>query len=325
MTPPVRRCDPSLFDKDLKGQVIIVTGANSGIGLETSRQLCKQGAKVILACRNPEKGQATEKELGENSTFLPLDLCSLQSVRDFADAFAEKFDRLDVLIANAGIMAGPLRRTKDGFEAQFGSNHCSHFLLFLLLAPILESTAEKTGEPSRFVAVSSNAAELYPSSYGGEGNMAKIDFDDLNFETRKYHEYTAYEQSKLANYLHALEVSKKYDPKKIVAFSLHPGVVKSNLANHLMPGGFFGKMLTKMVHKMGGFINVVDGAQTTLHCVLADVGSLENGGFYAQRGPFKNKKDQGGGWPMVLSNPNATPETAAKLWEETTKLVEKKE
>lgn len=163
-TPPLYhhamtlRCDPKLFEKDLINQVIIVTGANSGCGLETSRQLAKQGATVILACRSPERGAAAAKDVGGNGIFLPLDLASLESIRNFSKEFLSKYDRLDALINNAGIMACPYAKTKDGFEMQIGCNHLGHFLLLQLLAPLLVKTADTTGKPSRYVALSSCAA-----------------------------------------------------------------------------------------------------------------------------------------------------------------------
>ena len=195
--PTTLRCDPKLFEKDLKGQVIIVTGANSGCGLETSRQLVKQGATVILACRNQERGEAAAADV--KGVFLTtLDLADLQSVRDFVSAFEGKYQRLDALVNNAGIMACPYGKTKDGFEMQFGCNHLGHFLLMNLLTPMLLKTAEETGKPSRFVALSSCAA--------AETTMMTketpyIDWDDLNWESRDYQESMAYAQSKLGELL----------------------------------------------------------------------------------------------------------------------------
>lgn len=122
----------------------VVTGANSGCGLETSRQLAKQGATVILACRNAERGEAVATEV--NGIFLTtLDLSSLQSIRDFVKVCREKYDHLDGLVNNAGIMACPYAKTKDGFEMQEGCNHLGRFLLVHVLTPMLLKTAETTG------------------------------------------------------------------------------------------------------------------------------------------------------------------------------------
>ena len=220
--PTTLRCDPKLFDKDLTGQVIIVTGANSGCGLETTRQLAKQGATVILACRNEAKAKAAMDDIGyaDKTSFIQLDLSDLGSVRKFVGSFTSAYERLDVLVNNAGIMACPYAKTKDGFEIQIGCNHLAHFLLFNLLAPLLIKTAEDTGKPSRFISLSSCAAsELSMGSAG----YADIDFDDLNWESRKYDTGSAYQQSKLANFLIAWEASKKYDSSKLICASLHPG------------------------------------------------------------------------------------------------------
>jgi len=316
--PKVHRCDTKLFDKDLTGQVIIITGANSGIGFEATKQLASQKATVVMACRNEAKAKKAIEDLGlpDNTVYLPLDLSDLASVREFAKKFTESYDRLDVLVNNAGVMACPFDKTKDGFEFQFGCNHLAHFLLFNLLVPTLLKTAEDTGKPSRFIAISSAAAEHFV-----DNPLSDIDFDDLMFETRKYEPGVAYGQSKLANYLHALEAAKKYDPSKLMSFSVHPGWVRSNLDAHMIPQNFMGNMLRNAIMLTGKMIKVEDGAQTTLHCVLNDIEKMENGAFYAQNGPFKNKKAKKGGWPMVLPNKNATPEKAAKLWEVSEKLV----
>lgn len=316
--PQVLRCDPKLFEKDLSSQVIIATGANSGCGLETSRQLVKQGATIILACRNDERGAAAAKEVG--GIFLKLDLSSLESVRNFVKEFETKYDRLDVLVNNAGVMACPHWKTKDGFEHQLGTNHLGHFLLMRLLTPLLLKTAEETKKPSRFLALSSCAASAM--SFVGNDSEAFIGFEDLMFETaRKYDQGVAYQQSKLANYLHALEASKIYPNDKLISASLHPGWVHSNLDQHLLSEGFFGTVLRKLFLWSGNMISVEDGAQTTLHCVLEDESSMESGAFYSQFGIYKDKDARKGGWPMKLPNSTATPEVATKLWEVSDKLV----
>lgn len=203
-------------------------GANSGCGLETSRQLAKQGATVILACRNTERGETAAKDVG-GEFLAPLDLSSLQSIRDFVKAFEGKYDRLDVLVNNAGVMACPYQKTKDGFEWQIGCNHLCHFLLMRLLTPLMVKTADQTGKPSRFVALSSCAAALTTMSKADPN----VDFDDLNWETREYVEGVAYSQSKLANYLHALGASRKYPADKLISASVHPGWVLSPLDQHV--------------------------------------------------------------------------------------------
>lgn len=323
MPAPTLRCDPKLFDKDLTDQVIIVTGANSGCGLETSRQLSKQGATIILACRNAERGEAAAADV--KGTFLaPLDLSDLQSIRDFVKAFEDKYDRLDALVNNAGIMACPNAITKDGFEMQFGCNHLGHFLLMHLLTPLLLKTAEKTGKPSRFVALSSCASCATTMMTKEDPG---IDFDDLNWETREYDESAAYSQSKLSNYLHALGASTKYPADKLISTSVHPGWVLSPLDQHvakkMFGTGFLGNAIFGGMKKMllwkGDIISAEDGAQTTLHCLLAD--DIESGAFYSQTGVYADKTSQAGGWPLKIPNPNATTEAATKLWDASEKLV----
>mmetsp|Transcript_20066 Transcript_20066/g.22597 ORF Transcript_20066/g.22597 Transcript_20066/m.22597 type:complete len:324 (-) Transcript_20066:443-1414(-) len=321
--PPTLRCDPKLFEKKLTDQIFIVTGANSGCGLETTRQLVKQEGTVILACRNEERGQVAAKET--NGIFLTtLDLASLQSIRDFVDAFKEKYERLDGLVNNAGIMGCPYGKTKDGFEMQFGCNHLGHFLLMKLLTPILIKTADDTKKPSRFVALSSCAAALTTM----RDVMPTVDFDDLNFETRDYDPGESYGQSKLSNYLHALGASQKYPLDKLISTSVHPGWVQSPLDQFVMAKmfgtSFLGKMMSRLVKKIfilkGDVITAEDGAQTTLHCLLAD--DIESGKFYSQVGIYKDEASVNGGWPLKLPNPNGTAENATKLWEASEKLVE---
>lgn len=258
-----------------------------------------------------------------------MDLSSLESVKEFVKVFTEKYDRLDVLVNNAGIMACPKGTTKDGFETQMGCNHFAHFYLFTLLTPLLLKTAETTGKPSRFVALSScAAAEMSAMSPG----MADIDFDDIMWETREYNEESAYQQSKLANYLHAKEAAKRYPADKLISVGLHPGWVLSNLDVHAFKKAFgdnwFGTKMAAIVRKIflwkGDMITAVDGAQTSLYCVLEDAKKMESGAFYSQFGAYKDKAAQNGGWPMQLPNPNATPENATKLWEVSEKIIAEK-
>lgn len=327
--PTPLRCDPQLFEKDLSGQVVIVTGANSGCGLETSRQLVRQGATVVMACRNAERGAAAAAGIGddEKAVFLTtMDLGSLASIRAFSSEFLDKYDRLDALINNAGIMACPFAKTKDGFEMQIGCNHLGHFLLQQLLLPVMLRTAEKTGTPSRFVALSSVAAAESTIS----GKLANIDLDDLNWETREYDEGQAYGDSKLANYLHAAEAARRYPADQLICVSVHPGWVQSNLDVHVFKkmfgDNFFGGILANIVRTIflwkGDMISAVDGAQTSLYCVLEDAIKMKNGQFYSQFGLYKDAKYKDGGWPLdQLPNPNATPEKAKALWELSEKLV----
>ena len=208
--------------KRLEGKTVVITGGNTGIGKETAVDLAKRGAKVIVGCRNMEKGKAALKEIQERSgstdVFLEkLDLASLDSVRKFADSILKRASRLNILINNAGIMMCPYQKTKDGFEMQFGTNHLGHFLLTMLLLELIKKSA-----PSRIINVSSIGHTL------GSG---KIHFDDINFE-RDYTPYEAYFHSKLANVLFTRELSKRLEGSHVTVNSLHPGAVKTDLERH---------------------------------------------------------------------------------------------
>ena len=286
-----------------------------------------------MACRNAERGEEAANEINGESTepkaiFLAtMDLGSLRSIRDFCTSFTRMYDRLDALVNNAGIMACPYGRTEDGFETQIGCNHLGHFLLQQLLAPLLLKTAETTGQPSRLVCLSSVAAAESTLSKA----MPDIDLDDLNWEKREYDEGLADGSSKLANYLHALEAPKRYPPEKILCFSVHPGWVESNLDVHavrkMLGEGYMANMIASFVRTLfklkGDMIQPVDGAQTTLHCILEDASKMENGRFYSQFGIYKNPDYADGGWPLKepFPNPNATPEKAKALWDLSKTLV----
>src|SRR5580658_10349912 len=160
---------------DQTGRIAIVTGANTGIGLETARMLAQKGARVVLACRTPEKGEAAARSIAADrptgsATFAPLDLSDLDSVAAFASAIAAAHTRLDLLVNNAGVMVPPLGRTKQGFELQFGTNHLGHFALAGRLLPLILRT------PGARIVVVASGAQIF----------GHIDFDDLNWERRRY-------------------------------------------------------------------------------------------------------------------------------------------
>jgi NAD(P)-dependent dehydrogenase (short-subunit alcohol dehydrogenase family) len=208
---------------DQRGRTAVITGANSGIGLETARALVQHGASVVVACRNPAKAEAARDTLESSRSdsdvsVLELDLADLASVRRAAAAFTAGHDRLDLLVNNAGVMAVPKRTTVDGFESQIGTNHLGHVLLTsLLLGPLLAT------EGSRVVTVSSNAHR-----------MGRIDLDDLQ-STRRYSAWEAYGQSKLANLLFTFELQRRLAAAgaSTVAVAAHPGWARSNLAHDL--------------------------------------------------------------------------------------------
>jgi NAD(P)-dependent dehydrogenase (short-subunit alcohol dehydrogenase family) len=208
---------------DQQDRVIIVTGSTSGIGKEAARVLAGKNAKVVMAVRNTEKGEKVAQEFreahaGARVDVRKLDLTSLASVKAFADGFFRDYNRLDVLINNAGIMMSPYGTTKDGFELQMGTNHLGHFALAGHLLPLLKSTRD-----SRIVAVSSVAH-----------TMGNIDFDDINWEVRKYATNKAYGDSKLANLHFVYELADRLKGEANVpkVTAAHPGWTKTELQRH---------------------------------------------------------------------------------------------
>lgn len=205
----------------IKGKTVIITGANTGIGKETALELAKRGGKIILACRDINKCEETAKEirgktLSHNVFAKHLDLASLKSVSEFAQKINEEEPHVDILVNNAAIMRCPYWKTDDGFEMQFGVNHLGHFLLTNLLLEKLKNSGH-----SRIINVSSLA------HIAGE-----IDFDDLNWEKKKYDTKAAYCQSKLANVLFTKELSRRLEGTGVTANSLHPGVAATELGRH---------------------------------------------------------------------------------------------
>ena len=301
-------CDPALLQRDLSGQTMVVTGANSGIGFVTAQQLAKQGAHVVMACRNTTEGEARAAEIrsahsGASVAVQRLDLGDLASVRAFAEAFLAGHDKLNVLINNAGVMNTPDRKTTDGFEMQLGVNHLGHFLLTELLMPALEAAA-----PSRVVIVSSC---FHDKAMGKEGF---IDLDDPFFEQRDYDGWTAYAQSKLANLLHARAFPRHHEGSGVTAVSVHPGWVRTNLARNSMPLWVQDYLLRPVLSLMG-MIEPWQGAQTSLHAALSPDVVEHNGAYFSQLGVYRDKAANKGGWPLRSPNPVAHDDDVAdKLW-----------
>jgi NAD(P)-dependent dehydrogenase (short-subunit alcohol dehydrogenase family) len=206
-----------------EGKIIIVTGSTSGLGKEAARVLAGKGAHVILAVRNIPKGEKVAEEIRQEFPkaevkVMKLDLGSLKSVKSFADDFKKAYDKLDILINNAGIMMCPYAKTEDGFEIQMGTNHLGHFALTGHLMPLLKKT-----KGSRIVATSSMGHK-----------MGNIDFDDLHWETRKYNTNRAYGDSKLANLYFTYELVRKLknDHNTPMVVAAHPGVTATELTRH---------------------------------------------------------------------------------------------
>ena len=204
---------------DQSGRTAIVTGANSGLGLVTARELARAGARVVLACRNTEKGERALSDCEASAVGAPveleqLDLASLDSVRGFAERFHAGHEGLHLLINNAGVMAPPRRHTADGFELQFGTNHLGHFALTGLLIGAMEGR-----DDARVVTLTSNAHRF-----------GRIAFDNLGGD-RHYFRWRAYGQSKLANLLFALELDRRLRAagSTVKSLAAHPGYAATNL------------------------------------------------------------------------------------------------
>ena len=287
---------------ELTGKNAIVTGANSGIGLETAKELAKSGVHVVMAVRNEEKGSTARSEiLNEHPQatvdVMKLDLADLSSVRAFAKAFADRFRTLDFLINNAGVMTPPYGKTKDGFELQFGSNHLGHFALTGLLLPLLKQTPG-----ARVVTVSSLAHR-----------GAMIDFDNLDGE-KGYKAMKFYGQSKLANLLFAKELDLRFKQHGIEAKSIgcHPGVSATNLFK-------FGKQQTPKWTKvlMDRLLQPADmGALPTLYAATA--ASLSGGEYIGPEGRGRMR-----GYPAIDTPHRAANDdtTAEKLWDVSEQLT----
>lgn len=287
---------------DLTGKVIIVTGGNNGIGYEAAKEFARKGAHTILACRNRKKAQkALEKIKAEipdaNAEVMLLDLASLQSIRQFSEAFTGKFDRLDVLLNNAGIMMVPYGKTADGFERQLGTNHLGHFALTGLLLDKLLATPG-----SRIVNISSLAHR-----------QGEMDFDNLQFENGTgYTPQKAYGRSKLANLLFTYELQRRLEAAgtETIAIAAHPGVSNTALADHF-PG-------VKYLRPLFGFF-MQPAAIGALPGIRAAVDPAAKGGQYY--GPDHPRGVRG--YPVVVESTPAShnQEDAQKLWEASEELT----
>jgi len=214
--------DEVLEGIDLSGQRILVTGASAGLGLETTRALAAHGASVTMGVRDLTKGAAAMEEVRASVPdaeldLRPLDLADLASVRAFAHGFLEDHPTLDVLIANAGIMACPYGTTVDGFELQFGTNHLGHFLLITELLPAL---------------IAADGARVVLLSSAGH-RFGAVDLEDPGFERQPYDAWTAYGRAKTANVLCAVGLDRRHREDGVRAFAVHPGGIQTELGRHL--------------------------------------------------------------------------------------------
>ncbi|KAI8088061.1 uncharacterized protein B0P05DRAFT_465076 [Gilbertella persicaria] len=268
-----------IYNTDLSGKVAIVTGANSGIGLETARVLALAGAKVIVPCRTLEKATQAisniQKNVPHSVDLVPMqiDLSDLATIKTFVDQFLQLNLPLNLLINNAGVMGCPKTMTKDGFEIQFGVNHLGHFYLTTLLLDKL-----KASESSRVVVLSSSGNRQFCSPEG-------IDFDNLNGE-KIYRPCLAYGQSKLCNILFAKELQRRLDAEgaDVIVTSVHPGAVKSNLGRHFGLSGIWDFVRStsdvgSMVRELVVWKYESVGASTSIYCAVSP--DVIKGEFYA--------------------------------------------
>jgi NAD(P)-dependent dehydrogenase (short-subunit alcohol dehydrogenase family) len=216
--------DEVLANVDLRGRRIVITGTSSGLGLESTRALASKGAAITMLARNVEKNEVAanrvrEEVPGADLETRAIDLTSLASIRACAESILNDHSEIDVLINNAGVMVCPYSANADGFENQLMSNHIGHFLFSVLLTPALVR-----GAPARLVELSS-----------GAHGLSAFDFEDPNFERREYDPWTAYGQSKTANALFALEYDRRLRDRGVSAFSVHPGVIMTELGRHMTP------------------------------------------------------------------------------------------
>ena len=305
-----------LLNQDLSGKTYVVTGANSGIGLVTTQQLAKQGAIVVMGVRRVKEGQRVAAEIRRETAsaklfVYQLELAELASVRAFAAEVNRNHPKLQGLVNNAGVMNTPFGHTKDGFETQFGVNHLGHFLLTNLLTDAL-----KAGAPSRVVNLSSFYHEF------AMGRRGEIHFDDLNYHRRAFDSWEAYAQSKLANLLHARELGRRLAGTGVTTASVNPGFVRTNLLKIPLPM-WLQRVLVIPVLRLIGMIEPWEGAQTTLHALLAPEVERQSGAYYSQISRYKDKASRAGGWPLRSPSPVAHDDAVAeRLWSASEALVQ---
>ncbi|KAG7391741.1 hypothetical protein PHYPSEUDO_003816 [Phytophthora pseudosyringae] len=329
MPPSSLRWDESQMPSQ-QGRLVVVTGANAGLGLATSLALARAGAHVVLACRNEARGLEAQKQTNEQlqadrgdeddavgqTEFMQLDVGELQSVRDFASAFRTRFSgrRLDILVLNAGVKAVEYGETVDGFEQQFGVNHLGHFALTALLLPMmkLETLGATDVPPARVVSISS-------ISHHG----SSLDMKHLSVKPENYDAMDAYRASKLANLLFAYELHRRLEkagisPRQVLSVVCHPGVTESNLLPNL--ASTYNSVIIKAII---GFVHWLPWAQTNAQgalnilCCATDP-SVAGGEFIGPHGLSEFY-----GWPRTVasSKQSMSLANARQLWEASEKLT----
>ncbi len=286
----------------LDGRTIVITGANSGIGYRAALVLAEKGAHVVMACRDPKRGEAAvhglRRDVPQADVALAvLDLASLASVQRFADDFLAQGQPLDVLINNAGVMTPPKRlETKDGFELQFGTNVLGHFALTAQLMPALEQA-----EAPRVVTLASIAHK-----------RGHLDFDDLQ-SLKSYSPMGAYAQSKLGDLMFAFELDRRLRAagSPVISVAVHPGVAATNLFRAADYRGLEKAARDAFSPLIGWLLNSdAAGALPTLYAATAPV---EPGGYYGPQGLFEARGHRVG--PAQVAPQARDPAAAARLWE----------
>lgn len=240
-------------DLKMTGKVVVITGANSGIGKATALDLAKRGATVYMACHDKSRGEAAQRDVIErtentNVFYRQLDLASLDSVRNFADKFLGEQSQLDVLINNAGMVYPKYKESQDGFEMQMGVNHLGHFLLTILLTDLL-----KRSSPSRIINISSLAHKF-----------GRIDKSDLMNKKKPYRAFGAYANTKLANVLFTRELSRHLLNTGVTVNAVHPGVVRTEIWK--TPKTLSGKIQNLVMRSL--FKDPMEGAQTMIRLAV---------------------------------------------------------
>ncbi|HEV8295904.1 MAG TPA: SDR family NAD(P)-dependent oxidoreductase [Acidimicrobiales bacterium] len=268
--------DEVLAGVDLTGRLALVTGASTGLGLETARALGAAGACVVVMARTHEKATAAIDALRASVPRAELepgvvDLASTASIRASAASFLDRHEELHLLVNNAGVMYTPFERTIDGFELQFGTNHLGHFLLTNLLLPTLLA-----GAPSRIVNLSS-----------GGHRSSDIHWDDPNYERRDYDKFESYGQSKTANVLFSVELDRRLAGRGVHSYSVHPGMIRTDLSRYMTRDDLKELMARAARGPSGGlpgFKSIGAGAATTVWAATAPELADYGGAYLADCG-----------------------------------------
>jgi protochlorophyllide reductase len=272
---------------DQTGRTVLVTGANSGLGLRSAEALARRGATLLMACRNAERAEAARATVAGAATgpapvVVTLDLADLASVRKAATEVDGAVDRLDVLMNNAGLMAPPLSRTADGFEVQFGTNHLGHFALTGLLLPAL-----RRATAPRVVTTSS-----------GAHRMGRNRWDDPNYERSTYRRWPAYAQSKLANLLFTLELGRRAvaHGRDLVAVAAHPGYAATHLQTtsaQQTGGALLSRVAGAFMATGNRIVAQSDEAGAKPQLYAATMADVEQGDYFGPSGLFELRGDPG--------------------------------